>query len=176
MATETKNPQESYNTTDLASELAKKFGFTKAQALRIVGATFALVGNAVSRDAIVRLHGFGNFKRLETKERQGRNPRTGDPTTIEASARPHFIASQTLKAKVKSGEQENIDIAAAAAEADTETAPAAKAAPAAKKAAPAAQQAQVRRPIARKPAQDQAPAPQVSEEPAVGDGAAIDEL
>lgn len=103
MTQEARKQQESYNTTDLAGDLAKQFGMPKAQALRVVTATFALIGNAVSRDAVVRLHQFGNFKRLETKERQGCNPKTGEPTTIEASARPHFVASQTLKAKVKSG-------------------------------------------------------------------------
>lgn len=172
MTQEARKQQESYNTTDLAGDLAKQFGMPKAQALRVVTATFALIGNAVSRDAVVRLHQFGNFKRLETKERQGRNPKTGESTTIEASARPHFVASQTLKVKVKSGEQESISAVVAAEEA----AATGTAAPA-KPAKPAQQQkkaaAPARKPIARKPAQ--APAPAVSEEPAA-DGSAIDEL
>lgn len=169
MTQEARKQQESYNTTDLAGDLAKQFGMPKAQALRVVTATFALIGNAVSRDAVVRLHQFGNFKRLEIKERQGRNPKTGEPTTIEASARPHFVASQTLKVKVKSGEQESISAVVAAEEAAaTGTAAPAKPAQQQKKAAVPA-----RKPIARKPAP--APAPAVSEEPAA-DGSAIDEL
>lgn len=173
MTQEARKQQESYNTTDLAGDLAKQFGMPKAQALRVVTATFALIGNAVARDAVVRLHQFGNFKRLETKERQGRNPKTGEPTTIEASARPHFVASQTLKGKVKSGEQESISAVVAAEEA---AADGTVAAPAAKPAKPAQQKktaVPVRKPIARKPAA--APAPAVSDEPAA-DGAAIDEL
>mgnify|MGYP001749730580 CR=1 FL=1 len=171
MTQEARKQQESYNTTDLAGDLAKQFGMPKAQALRVVTATFALIGNAVSRDAVVRLHQFGNFKRLETKERQGRNPKTGEPTTIEASARPHFVASQTLKAKVKSGEQESISAVVAAEEAATGTAAPAKSAKPAQQQKKAA--APARKPIARKPAS--APAPAVSEEPAA-DGSAIDEL
>ena len=169
MTQEARKQQESYNTTDLAGDLAKQFGMPKAQASRVVTATFALIGNAVSRDAVVRLHQFGNFKRLETKERQGRNPKTGEPTTIEASARPHFVASQTLKTKVKSGEQESISAVVAAEEAAaTGTAAPAKPVQQQKKVA-----APARKPIARKPAP--APAPAVSEEPAA-DGSAIDEL
>lgn len=168
MTQEARKQQESYNTTDLAGDLAKQFGMPKAQALRVVTATFALIGNAVSRDAVVRLHQFGNFKRLETKERQGRNPKTGEPTTIEASARPHFVASQTLKAKVKSGEQESISAVVAAEEVASETDAPAKTVQQQKKAT-----APVRKPIARKPAPT--PAPAVSEEPAA-DGSAIDEL
>ena len=167
MAQDVKKQQESYNTTDLAADLAKKFGLTKAQALRIVTGTFTLIGNAISRDAMVRLHQFGNFKKLETKERQGRNPKTGEPTTIEASARPHFVASQTLKAKVKAGTQEEIEVAEDAsvdASAPKNTA---------KQPAQAARKPITRKPIARKAAQA---APAVSEEPAVGDPDSIDEL
>ena len=167
MSQENKKQQESYNTTDLASDLAKKFGLPKAQALRIVTATFTLIGNAVSRDAMVRLHQFGNFKKLETKERQGRNPKTGEPTTIEASARPHFVASQSLKAKVKEGTQEDIDVNVP--EEKEAAKPAAKPAPAPAK---QAQKPAARKPIARKAAPA---APAVSEEPAVS-GEAIDEL
>lgn len=170
MSQETKTQQESYNTSDLAGDLAKQFGFSKAQTLRVVTATFALIGNAVARDAIVRIHQFGNYKRLETKERQGRNPKTGEPTTIEASTRPHFVASTTLKQKVKSGDQESIAaIVAAPAEETTTAAPAAKPAP--KQKVQQAKPAPAGRKIPRKPA----PAPQVAEESAQAPSE-IDEL
>lgn len=165
MSQDVKKQQESYNTTDLAADLAKKFGLPKAQALRLVTATFTFIGNAISRDAMVRLHQFGNFKKLETKERQGRNPKTGEPTTIDASARPHFVASQTLKAKVKAGTQEDIEV---------EVAEEASAATTAPKNTPKQAAQTARKPIARKPVAQ--PAPAVAEEPAVSDCEAIDEL
>lgn len=167
MTQENKKQQESYNTTDLAADLSKKFGLSKAQALRLVTATFTFVGNAIARDAIVRLHQFGSLKRLETKERQGRNPKTGEPTVIEASARPHFVASQALKTKVKEGTQEEVDATIQVEETTVaQTTTTTKAAPAKQAAKNAA-----RKPIARKPA----PSPSVSEEPAIS-GEAIDEL
>lgn len=169
MSQESKTTQESYNTSDLAGDLSKQFGFSKAQALRVVTATFALIGNAIARDAIVRIHQFGNYKRLETKERQGRNPKTGEPTTIDASARPHFVASTTLKQKVKSGEQESVSAIVASSAEESSSIPSAK--------KPSTQKAQQPKPSAgRKIPRKPTPAPQVVEEEPIQASSEIDEL
>lgn len=158
----------SYNTTDLASDLSKKFGMPKAQALRVVAAFGILVGNAISRGDIVRIHQFGNFKRLATQARKGRNPRTGEETTIEASARPHFVAAQALKDKIKAGTQDSLD--------DIQVNAPAVAAPAAKPAAKTVAKPAKKQVAQRKPVAKQAPAPAPSEEAAPAEGSAIDEL
>jgi nucleoid DNA-binding protein len=164
---QTKSQAGSYNTTDLASDLSKKFGMTKAQALKVIAAFGILVGNAISRGDIVRIHQFGNFKRLVTKARKGRNPRTGEETTIEASARPHFVAAQALKNKIKEGTVELLD--------DIQVN--APAAPAAKAPAKSAAKAPTKKqPVQRIPVTKQAPAPVPLEEAAPAGGSAIDEL
>ena len=45
--------------------------------------------------------GFGTFKRIETGARDGRNPATGEPLKIAASARPSFSAGKGFKDAVK---------------------------------------------------------------------------
>ena len=45
--------------------------------------------------------GFGTFKRVETSARLGRNPSTGEPLQIAASARASFVGSKNFKDAVK---------------------------------------------------------------------------
>jgi DNA-binding protein HU-beta len=45
--------------------------------------------------------GFGSFKRTETGARTGRNPATGQPLDIKASARPAFTSGKGFKDMVK---------------------------------------------------------------------------
>lgn len=168
-----------FNTTDLAASIAKHFGMPKAQALRIMSASFTLISNAVARGEIVRLHSFGNFKPLATSERKGRNPQTGEETVIQASIRPHFVASQNFKDKVKDGKEESLDlIAPAVAQPDPADAPAQTAKP---KAAPKARPAQTKQATAkgRIPAKQKVAAPAAAPLPEVEGSMApegIDEL
>lgn len=105
----------SYNTTNLAADVATAHKMTKAEALRVITTAFTLIGNGVARGEIVRVHSFGNFKPISTKERQGRNPKTGETTTIAASTRPHFTAAQNLKDKVRDKKEEAVDLSVPAA-------------------------------------------------------------
>lgn len=45
----------------------------------------------------ITLHHIGTFKAVETPERQGRNPNTGDSITIAAGKRVKFKAAKGLK-------------------------------------------------------------------------------
>lgn len=167
---------EGYNTTDLSNEVAEVFSMTKAQASRVVMGILTMISNNVAEGKMVRLHGFGNFKKLDTKERKGRNPKTGEETLIPASHRPHFTASQNFKNKVKEGTTELIDAGPQVAEAPQPVQAAPKqAVPAQPKAAPKVSAPRpAQRPIPR--AQKPAPAP-TPVEPADLDGlSAIDEL
>lgn len=172
--------QKSYNTTDLAADLSGQFGLSKAQALRIVAAVFTLVGNAAARKEVVRIHSFGNFKALATSERRGRNPKTGEETVILASTRPHFVASQNLKVKVKDGSQEALEapeVVTSTPQALAANKPAVDATPKAQRPAQpkTAAPAQKRQPVARPQAAAPAPLPEVEEIEADGQSA-IDEL
>jgi len=155
--TQTKTTQKGYNTTDLASDVAATFGYTKAQAARIVSAVFTLIGNAVAEGKLVRIHSFGNFKPIHMAERQGRNPQTGEVTQIPATIRPHFTAGQNLKNKVRTGTVEKIDVAVPASPATSKPSTKSSTKPSVKPSAPKQRPAPKTKVVTSKPAAPAAP-------------------
>jgi nucleoid DNA-binding protein len=59
------------------------------------------VTQALSEGKTVTLIGFGTFAVKTRQERQGRNPRTGEPMTIKAAKLPAFKPGKTLKDAVQ---------------------------------------------------------------------------
>lgn len=47
--------------------------------------------------AEVKLGALGKFKVVQTKERQGRNPSSGETMTIPAKVKPKFVVGKALK-------------------------------------------------------------------------------
>lgn len=82
--------------SDMAKKVAAKTGLTGVKATAAVNATLDAITEAVWNGDEVRLVGFGNFKVTETKERRGRNPRTGEPLTIPAGRRLSFTPGTRL--------------------------------------------------------------------------------
>ena len=62
-----------------------------------VEATIKAIQDAVIAGEKVQLVGFGTFETVERAERQGRNPKTGEPMTIVASKAPKFKAGKAFK-------------------------------------------------------------------------------
>lgn len=85
------------NKTDLVNVVAAETGFTKKDVEVAINATFAAIENALKEGDKVQLIGFGTFEVKEAAAREGRNPKTGESITIEASKRPVFSASKVLK-------------------------------------------------------------------------------
>ena len=88
------------NKTDLIDALALKTGHTKVASGQVVNALFEIIGDALARDELVQLIGFGAFGVTSTKARTGRNPQTGDVIHIAARRRPKFTAGAKLKASM----------------------------------------------------------------------------
>jgi len=57
----------------------------------------AIIAEEMGKGVEVRITGFGIFSASQTKEREGRNPRTGEKMTIAASTQPKFKAFKALK-------------------------------------------------------------------------------
>ena len=55
---------------------------------------------AVAEDNKVTLVGFGSFERRHRKEREGRNPKTGEKMLIPETNVPAFSAGKLFKDKV----------------------------------------------------------------------------
>jgi len=72
-------------------------GFSKKEAADLVDLIFELMKETLGHGETIKISGFGNFVLRDKRERQGRNPQTGDPITISARRVLTFKPSQLLK-------------------------------------------------------------------------------
>jgi DNA-binding protein HU-beta len=89
------------NKGELVDKVAEKADVTKKQADAVLTAAIESIMEAVSDGEKVTLVGFGSFELRERKEREGRNPKTGETMTIPASKVPAFSAGKLFKDKVQ---------------------------------------------------------------------------
>ena len=85
------------NKSELIEAIAQEAGISKADAQKALDATTNAVTEALKKGDTVTLVGFGTFYVGERAERQGRNPKTGEPLTIAAAKTPKFRAGKSLK-------------------------------------------------------------------------------
>ena len=85
------------NKQDLIAKVAELSGLGRAEAGKAVEAMLDTISNALRSGDDVRLVGFGAFLVTKRKASTGRNPRTGEPMEIRASAQPKFKAGKVLK-------------------------------------------------------------------------------
>lgn len=93
------------NKAELVDKVAEKAStgeksMTKKDVDSVITATIDAVMEAVAAGEKVTLVGFGSFERRERKEREGRNPKTGDTMVIPATKVPAFSAGKLFKEKV----------------------------------------------------------------------------
>jgi DNA-binding protein HU-beta len=85
------------NKQQLIGAVADSAGLARNDAGRAVEAVIDTISEALKRGDEVRLIGFGTFTLSRRKASSGRNPRTGEPMAIKASAQPKFKAGKQLK-------------------------------------------------------------------------------
>jgi len=85
------------NKGELVDAVAEKANVTKKQADAVLTAAIDSIMEAVSEGKKVTLVGFGSFERRERKEREGRNPKTGEAMKIPATKVPAFSAGKLFK-------------------------------------------------------------------------------
>ena len=90
---------------DLIRAVAQQTNLSESQATHAVNAVFSAIENALAEGDEVTISGFGTFRVAERAAREGRNPRTGGPMTIEARKSPAFRPGAHLKRAV-GGEDE----------------------------------------------------------------------
>lgn len=83
---------------DLVDAVSSKVELPKTQVKAVVDALLDQTGDHVKNGSVVRLHGFGSFERSTRSARSGRNPKTGETITIEASHSVRFKPASSLKA------------------------------------------------------------------------------
>ncbi|MCG2775923.1 MAG: HU family DNA-binding protein, partial [Desulfobacterales bacterium] len=78
--------------SDIISEIANKSNLTKADAEKALNSFVEITKDILKKEGKLALAGFGSFIVSERKERQGRNPQTGETMTIKASKTVRFRA------------------------------------------------------------------------------------
>lgn len=92
------------NKGELVSAIASELeGQTKKSINEVIDAFVKVVTEAVADGDKVTLVGFGTFESTETKEREGRNPKTNEKIMIPASTKPKFSPGKDFKEKVLAG-------------------------------------------------------------------------
>lgn len=82
---------------DLAAEVSMDLQLSNAKAEIQLKAIFNCIGENVAAGHEINIPGFGKFKTNQTKERQARNPKTGEMITVPAKNNPKFLAAKALK-------------------------------------------------------------------------------
>jgi len=86
---------------DLIGAIVRKVGLSKRQAADSLTVALDEIAKALSKGEEVSLTGFGKFKIVQRKEREGINPKTGEKIKIQARKAPIFKPGQILKDAVK---------------------------------------------------------------------------
>jgi integration host factor subunit alpha len=72
-------------------------GFSKKESADLVDLVFETMKETLGRGEKIKISGFGNFVLRDKRQRQGRNPQTGEPIVITERRVLNFKASQLLK-------------------------------------------------------------------------------
>ncbi|GLS28276.1 HU family DNA-binding protein [Marinibactrum halimedae] len=86
--------------TELVAAVADIADLPKEKASTVVSAILDEITNALSRDEVVSLVGFGTFSQRHRAARTGRSPKTGETIQIAASTTVGFKPGKALKDSV----------------------------------------------------------------------------
>ena len=89
------------NKSELVDLVAEKTEMSKKDSEKAVKAVLDSITEGLTRGDKVQLVGFGTFEVRSRKEREGRNPATGEKIKIKALKVPAFKPGKALKDKVK---------------------------------------------------------------------------
>lgn len=88
------------NKTEFIGAVAEKGGYTRKEAEKAVNTVFSAVSDALVNGDSVAIAGFGVFEVHDRAAKECRNPKTGEPVTVEATRVPAFRAGKVLKNSV----------------------------------------------------------------------------
>lgn len=80
----------------LVMKFAKETKFSKSASKKVVDTVFGLMSAAIKKEKIF-IPGFGTFKTMTRKARNGRNPRTGEKIKIKAKKVVKFVPAAAIK-------------------------------------------------------------------------------
>lgn len=86
---------------DLYDKVSAKIGISKSTVGKVCDEMIEEVKAAIINGEKISFTGFGTFDVVETKERKGHNPHTGEAIDIPAGKKPRFRFSNPVKEMVK---------------------------------------------------------------------------
>ncbi len=88
------------NKSEIIARVASETGMSQGVLDIALNKVLKCISSSLAAGDDVSLAGFGNFSVKSRKERQGRNPRTGEAITIAASKSVRFKPAKVLKEAV----------------------------------------------------------------------------
>jgi len=82
---------------DIAEKIQTKLRFSKKESTDLLESILSIMKSTLESGEKIKIHGFGNFEIKQKKDRNGRNPHTGEAITIEARRILTFKPSAILK-------------------------------------------------------------------------------
>jgi DNA-binding protein HU-beta len=89
------------NKTELIQKIADGANGSKSEAQKFFDAFTDVVTDALKKDDVVQITGFGKFYVQKRDAREGINPQTKQKINIPASKVPKFTAGNALKDSIK---------------------------------------------------------------------------
>lgn len=89
------------NKTELIATMAEKTELTKVNTEKVLVAFMDTIKEELVKGEKVQIVGFGSFEVTERAARTGRNPKTGESISIDASKTPKFKAGKAFKDAIK---------------------------------------------------------------------------
>ena len=89
------------NRSELVDLVAEKAEISKKDSDKALKAVLESITESLAKGDKVQLVGFGTFEVRSRKEREGRNPATGEKITVKAQKAPVFKPGKALKVLVK---------------------------------------------------------------------------
>ena len=86
--------------TDFADLVYEEIGLSRKGSREIINAIISEIQKGLVRDGVVKFPTFGNFHVLHKRERQGRNPKTGELAVVSARNVARFKTSVVLRKKL----------------------------------------------------------------------------
>lgn len=83
--------------SELIDAIAARSNLTKSRAELIVNCIFDSMIEALEKGEGIEIRGFGSFTVRPYKPYPGRNPRTGQPVSVQAKRLPHFKVGKELR-------------------------------------------------------------------------------
>ena len=92
---------------DLIDIVAEGTGLTKVETGAVIDGMIATISYTLKKGDPIDIRGFGRFKVVWRKERNARNPKTGEPVFVPARNMPVFRCSKELRNYVNEPFEEN---------------------------------------------------------------------